>query len=67
MYESDQYVHVVYEYLEGKDVISRIQYKNTYAEKDVSWLAKSLLKVVNYIHEKNIMIRNLSPESLFLA
>ncbi len=67
VYESEQYIHVVYEYLKGKDLIARIQLKKTYTEDDVAYLAKSLLNTISYLHEKSIIVRNLSPENLFLA
>lgn len=66
IYESEQYVHVVYDQLKGKELMAKIQSTKTYAEEDVSIIAHAVLSILSYIHESNIILRNLSPDSLFL-
>jgi len=67
VYESEQFIHVVYEYFSGKDLLRRIQMKKSYTEEDVMCLSKALLGTISYLHEKNIIVRNLSLDNLFLA
>ncbi len=43
VYESDKYIHLVFEYLEGGELFERIKSKGLYHEKDAIDLMKNLL------------------------
>ena len=67
VYESDQYVHVVYEYIKGTDLFTTIKAQQHYTETDAMIVMKALLGVINYFHEKNIIHRDIKPENILLT
>ena len=67
MYESDKYIHLVFEYLEGGELFERIKSKGSYQEKDAMNVMKNLLLALDYLHNQGIIHRDLKPENLILA
>jgi len=67
IYESENYVHLVCEYLKGKDLLSHIENKPPIPEKEAAAIIKKLLEVVSYIHYKGIIHRDLKFENLYLV
>lgn len=67
VYESDKYIHLVFEYLEGGELFERIKSKGLYQEKDAISVMKNLLLALDYLHQKGIIHRDLKPENLILA
>jgi serine/threonine protein kinase len=50
VYESDKYIHLVFEYLEGGELFERIKSKGLYHEKDATNVMRNLLKALDYLH-----------------
>jgi serine/threonine protein kinase len=67
VYESDKYIHLVFEYLEGGELFERIKSKGLYHEKDATNVMRNLLQALDYLHERGIIHRDLKPENLILA
>lgn len=67
MYESDKYIHLVFEYLEGGELFERIKSRGLYQEKDAINVMRNLLSALDYLHQNNIVHRDLKPENLILA
>lgn len=67
VYESDKYIHLVFEYLEGGELFERIKSKGLYQERDAMNVMRNLLLSLDYLHEKGIVHRDLKPENLILA
>lgn len=67
VYESDKYIHLVFEYLEGGELFERIKSKGLYQEKDAINVMRNLLLALEYLHNKGIIHRDLKPENLILA
>jgi serine/threonine protein kinase len=67
VYESEKYIHLVLEYLEGGELFERIKSKGLYSEKDASAVMKNLLLALDYLHQKGIVHRDLKPENLILS
>lgn len=67
VYESDKYIHLVFEYLEGGELFERIKSKGSYQEKDAMNVMKNLLLALDYLHNQGIIHRDLKPENLILA
>eukprot|EP00347_Sterkiella_histriomuscorum_P000721 403374762 len=67
VYESDKYIHLVFEYLEGGELFERIKSKGLYQEKDAINVMRNLLQALDYLHQKGIVHRDLKPENLILA
>lgn len=67
VYESDKYIHLVFEYLEAGELFERIKSKGSYQEKDAMNVMKNLLLALDYLHNLGIIHRDLKPENLILA
>ena len=75
VYDSDKYIHLVLEYLEGGkflikhigELFNRIRRKCHYSEKDALLVMQNILSPLQYLHEKGIVHRDLKPENLILA
>ncbi|CDW82463.1 protein kinase domain containing protein [Stylonychia lemnae] len=67
VYESDKYIHLVFEYLEGGELFERIKSKGLYQEKDAINVMRNLLQALDYLHQRGIVHRDLKPENLILA
>jgi len=67
VYESDRYIHLIFEYLEGGELFERIKDKGLYSEKDAMMVMKNFLAALEYIHSRGIVHRDLKPENLILA
>jgi len=66
VYESDRYIHLVFEYLEGGELFERIKSKGLYSEQDAIVAMKNLLEALEYLHSKSIVHRDLKPENLLM-
>ena len=67
VYDSEKYIHLVFEYLEGGELFERIKSKGLYSEKDAINVMRDLLMALEYLHDKGIVHRDLKPENLILA
>ena len=66
VYESEKYIHLVMEYLQGGELFERIRNRGNYSEQDAIDVMKRFLKALDYLHENNIVHRDLKPENLIL-
>ena len=67
VYESEQYVHLVFERIKNTQLFSTLKEKEDYSERDAQNIMKSLLQAVASLHSRNIIHRDLKPESIMLA
>ncbi|CAG9335573.1 unnamed protein product [Blepharisma stoltei] len=65
VYEDIDYVYLVLDYIEGKDLHKRLQTKN-YSEEAAFFFVQKLLKTVDYLSSHNIIHRDIKPENLIL-
>ena len=66
VYESQVYVYIVGEYLNGGELLEEIKTRKVYAEKDAAIFMKKLLETLEYLHNKNIAHFDLKPENIIL-
>jgi len=66
VYESQDYIHLVMEYLKGGELLLHLQNKGVYSEKNACELIKCVLEALEYLHSKNIIHRDLKPENLII-
>ena len=64
VYESQNNVHIILEYLHGGELFDRIKNNGSYCEKDAAIIMKSLLQALVLMHSKHIVHRDLKPENL---
>jgi serine/threonine-protein kinase len=69
-FEEDGRLFLVQEYIQGQTYSSllrqRQQRGETFAEVEIIQLLKSLLPVLNYLHDRQILHRDISPDNLML-
>ena len=67
VYESSTHVILILEYLPYGDLFKRVIKQKKFSEEDVSRFTKSLLEVLDYIHSKNIVHRDLKLENIMMT
>ena len=50
VFESDKYIHLVFDYLEGGELFDKIKSKGLYKEKDAMNLMRNFLQALEYLH-----------------
>lgn len=66
IYESAEYVHMVFEYMRNTQLFATIKEKPNYSEADAVKIMKSLLQAIAHIHGNNIIYRDIKPENIIL-
>ena len=66
VYESEQYVHLVYEQVKGAELLSKLKARHTYTEGDAAEIMRGLLDIVNSFHEQNVIHRDLRPPNILV-
>ena len=64
IFESDSNIHMVVEYLEGKELFDQIKERGQYSEKDAATVIRAILNALTVLHSNNIAHRDLKPENL---
>ncbi len=67
VYEGEQHVYLVMEYLKGGELFDKIQSKGSYSEGDAARVMMRLLEIVSYLHQKRVIHRDLKPENIILT
>ena len=63
--EQDQF-YLVQEYIQGKTLTDKVQTEGPLSESAVREILKSLLYVLNYVHSKQIVHRDIKPDNVIL-
>lgn len=67
LYESDEYVHLVMEFIDGDNLFTYIKSKRNYTEGDVKRIMKALMSIVDSLHQIQVIHRDLSPENIYVS
>lgn len=67
VYESEESVHLVMEYIKGVDLFTTVKNKVNYTETDARRLMKELLKIIQKFHDKQIVHRDITPENIMIT
>jgi len=66
VYESDKYIHLVFEYLKGGELFEIIDERGVFSESEAQSLIKSMVETLSYVHSQKIIHRDLKPENIIL-
>ncbi|CAG9323222.1 unnamed protein product [Blepharisma stoltei] len=67
VYESEDCVHLVLDYVEGGELYQTILHKSKFSERKVAKFANKFLQLMVFMQEKNIVHRDLKPENILLV
>lgn len=67
VYENDQFVYFVLDYLPAGNLFQRIIQKARFSEDSASKIMKNLLQALQYIHSLNLIYRDLKPHNILLS
>lgn len=66
VYESNQYVYLVLEYLKDDHLFTQLKKRANYTEADARKVVRSLLQAVEHLHANQIVHRDLKPLNILL-
>ncbi|CAO3652915.1 unnamed protein product [Mucor hiemalis] len=64
LYESKEAVYIVTDLASGGELFQQLLKKGSYTEKDASNLTRQMLEGLQYLHERDIVHRDMKPENL---
>jgi serine/threonine protein kinase len=66
VYETSAHIYLVMEYVEGGDLLSYLDKKKQYNEKDAIVIMKQVLDALKHCHPLNITHRDIKPENIMI-
>lgn len=67
VYESQEHIHLVLDYVKGGDFLSRILKLSNFAESELVIFMANFLKTLEYLHSNHIIHRDLKPDNILLS
>lgn len=67
IYESDNHVHLIMEYVEGVNLLDKILKVEVFSEKEAMEFIFTMLNVLDYLHSKSICHRDLKLENIMIS
>lgn len=67
IYDSVEYVHLVFEYIRDTQIFYIIKEKSNYTETDAIIIMRSLLQSIFYMHLNQVIYRDIKPGNIFLV
>lgn len=63
-FQGERYYYLVYEYVEGKPITNSLNTGEIWSEAKVNKFLRDALAILEFIHQHNIVHRNLNPDNL---
>ena len=60
-------LYYLFEFIQGGDLLNLLERNLKFPAEQAKFYSASLLTVIDYLHKKNIIIRNITPDSILLA
>ena len=63
-FEQDKYLFLVQQYIEGQNLLKELQTQGTYSESKIRELLLDLLPVLEFIHQRGVIHRDIKPQNI---
>jgi serine/threonine protein kinase len=60
----EQYFYLVQEYIDGQDLETELKQKGQFSEAEVTEICREILKILEFIHQKNVIHRDIKPSNI---
>ncbi len=67
IYVTSTSFHIISEYCPGGDLFDKLEYHNYFSEKQVAYLMRQILSSVSYLHDNNVIHRDIKLENILVA
>ena len=65
-FEQDNYLYLVQQFINGDNLLKRIQEKGRFKESEIRKLLLDLLPVLKFIHDKGVIHRDIKPQNIII-
>ncbi|MBD2184756.1 serine/threonine-protein kinase [Aerosakkonema funiforme] len=62
--QSQKYLYLIQEFIEGQDLLEELTQQGAFNEKQIREFLKELLPVLKFIHDKNVIHRDIKPQNI---
>ena len=66
VFEDERHLHFIFDLIKGPTILNTCELGFRYKDIEIRWFLRYLLEVLQFIHSKEIVHRNLSPRTVFL-
>ena len=63
-FEQDNYLYLVQQFVEGENLLRELEKKGKYNESQIRRLLKELLPILQYLHQRNVIHRDIKPQNI---
>jgi serine/threonine protein kinase len=63
-FEQDHYMYLVQEFIDGQNLLQELETRGTYGEDEIRELLLDLLPVLQFIHERGVIHRDIKPQNI---
>ena len=65
-YQDDKFIYLAYEFIPGGDLFSLLKAENRFSLEKSQFYIGQVIYALEYLHDKNIVYRNLKPENILI-
>ncbi|MCL1472725.1 bifunctional serine/threonine-protein kinase/formylglycine-generating enzyme family protein [Argonema antarcticum] len=66
-FEQDNRFYLVQEFIDGQDLFKELQQRGKFSEQEVRKLLAELLPVLDFIHQQNVIHRDIKPDNIIIS
>ncbi len=63
-FEQDNNLYLVQEFIDGQNLLKELEVRLTYSEREIRELLLDLLPILNFIHERGVIHRDIKPQNI---
>jgi formylglycine-generating enzyme required for sulfatase activity len=63
-FEQDKRLYLVQEFIDGEDLLKELDQKGKFSEKQIKQLLTELLPLLDFVHQKNVIHRDIKPDNI---